>query len=690
MSGTGSFRSDIQGLRALAVGLVILAHAGFRTASGGFVGVDVFFVISGFLIVGLLVREAGESRRISIVDFYARRARRVIPAATVVLAVTAFAAAYFLPFVRSIEVIKDAVWAAFFGANIRFALVETDYFAEGEPPSPVQHYWSLAVEEQFYVVIPVLLLLIAVALRRWGHVLPEHANASLRRAVVAVLGVVTLASLAYSVYVTEANPTAAYFSTPARAWELGIGGLVATLLWGRRPNLPRWAAELVGVTGLVLIAVATLTFSSATPMPGTAALVPVGGSALLLAAGASASAPSTYWFRLFSLKPIRVLGDWSYSLYLWHFPVLLIAQAHWEEPRLSRPHLAFALVLILGLSAASYHLVEEPFRRGVRWRPRIRAIGLYPVSLVLVIASALGARAWVDHQIDALDDNPGITTADYRSEELSDDPAVALVEASVLAAREGRPVPGGLQPDLGHLRESVAPLGDCDYRTGTTKLCPFGDADADRAIVVIGDSHARAWGPTLSVIGAEHGYAVYQFVYSGCPANTVTRADPEDGGTWDECADFKDWALQQVAELNPALVVVANNAYRSPTMLNGNQERGLAEELGLLRDASQRVVMLGNVPKLERSPGVCLSRRDADLGDCLFPPLAATVKGQHRLRDAAEGAGVKFVDVQRWFCADGQCPPVIGRIVPLRDREHISVPYAEQLAAPLAAVLDLD
>ncbi|KRA38068.1 MULTISPECIES: acyltransferase family protein [unclassified Nocardioides] len=688
MTETRAFRSDIQGLRALAVGLVILAHAGFRTAAGGFVGVDVFFVISGFLIVGLLVREAGESRRISIVDFYARRARRVIPAATVVLVVTAFAAAWFLPFVRSIEVIKDAVWAAFFGANIRFAMVETDYFAEGEPPSPVQHYWSLAVEEQFYVVIPVLLLLIAVALRRWGHALPEHADRALRRAVVVVLGAVTLGSLAYSVWVTEADPTAAYFSTPARAWELGVGGLLATLLWGRRPAFPRWATEFAGVTGLVLIAHATLTFSSATPMPGIAALVPVGGSGLLLAAGASTSAPSTYWFRLFSLRPVRVLGDWSYSLYLWHFPVLLIAQAHWEEQRLSRPHLALVLVLILGLSAASYHLVEEPFRRGVQWKPRMRAVGLYPVSLALVIGSAFGARAWVDHQIAAFEDNPEISTSDYEANDLSADPAVALVQASVLAAQDGRPVPGGLKPDLGRLRESVAPLGDCDYTLEATKLCPFGDVDAQRSIVVIGDSHARMWGPALNVIGKKYGYAVYQLVFSGCPANTVTR-DQKGNRPWPECAAFKEWAVEQVADLQPALTVIANNFYRVPTMAGGRQERGLAEELEILEQSSDRVVMLGNVPKVERSPGVCLSQRDVDLGDCMFAPSPVTERGQHVFRDVAKESGVDFIDVQKWFCADGQCPPVIGDVVPLRDREHITFEYSEYLAGPLATALGM-
>ncbi|HWI43966.1 MAG TPA: acyltransferase family protein [Nocardioides sp.] len=683
MSKPEAFRSDIQGLRALAVGLVILAHAGFRTAAGGFVGVDVFFVISGFLIVGLLVREAGETRRVSIVDFYARRARRVIPAATVVLVATAVVSAYELPFVRSLEVIKDAVWAAFFGANIRFSLVETDYFAQGDPPSPVQHYWSLSVEEQFYVVIPVLLLLIALGLRRWGHAVPEHAGRQLRRGVLVVLGLVTLGSLAYSAWVTRQSPTAAYFSTPARAWELGAGGLLATALWARRPALPRWTTELVGVTGLVLVAVATLTFSAATPMPGTAAIVPVAGSALLLAAGSTTTAPSTYWFRLFSLPPVRVLGDWSYSLYLWHFPVLMLAEEHWGEHRLSRPHLALVLVLILALSAASYHFVEEPFRRGVRWRPRLRAIGLYPVSLALVIGSAVGAHAWVDHQISDLDDNPAISVTEFKARDLSDDPTVALVQASVLAAREGRPVPGGLKPDLGHLRDSVAPLGRCDYRTGTTRLCAFGDTGADRTIVTIGDSHARAWGPAADALGRTHGYAVYQLVYSGCPAITVPSTVPG-------CERFRAWAMDQVARLRPDLVIVANNAYRGTRMGHGRQERGLTEVLDRLQEHARRVVMLGDIPKLERSPGVCLSKRGKDLGDCLFAPLRPTVRLQRGFGAVARGAGVEFLDVQRWFCWDGECPPVVGRVVPLRDREHISVEYARQLADPLATALGID
>ena len=672
----------------------ILAHAGFRTASGGFVGVDVFFVISGFLIIGLLLREARDTGRISILDFYARRARRVIPAATVVLVVTAAAAAYVLPLVRGVEVIKDSVWAAVFAANIRFSLVETDYFAQGEPPSPVQHYWSLSVEEQFYIVIPVLLLVVAALVRRLAAADPSTGAAAsearqqlLRRAVLVVLGAVTLSSLAWSIHVTATNPTGAYFSTATRAWELGVGGLAATLVWGRAPRLGRWATEAVLVVGLAMVAYATLRFDEHTPMPGSAALVPVLGAALLLAAGSTTAAPSTYLFRLFSIAPARVVGDWSYSLYLWHFPVFRLCQEYWGEARLSRPHLLFALVLVVVLSAATYYGVEQPFRQGVRWRPRLRAIALYPVSLAMVVVTAVGAHAWVDSQLAALEDNPGISVSDYARDGLSGDPAVALVEASVLAADEGRPVPGGLEPALGSVRESVAPLGECDYRTGTTTLCAFGDADAERSIVVMGDSHARHWGPSLSAIGEQHGYAVYHFVYSGCPATTITRP-AQGGGVWTECADFKKWALDRVRELRPDLVVVANNAYKS-AYLEQRQVDGLRAQLELLEPLAGKVAMVGNTPHLPRAPGTCVSERGVDLGDCLQRPDGASARKQGEFREVVESLGMTFVDARKWFGAGGRCPAVIGTIVPLRDREHVTVEYARHLAEPLATALGI-
>jgi peptidoglycan/LPS O-acetylase OafA/YrhL len=374
------FRPDIQGLRALAVLLVIAAHAGFSTFAGGFVGVDVFFVISGFLITSLLVREATRTDRISLKGFYARRARRILPAAALVAVATVVASIAFLPLVRAVEVIKDSIWVAAFAANIRFASVGTDYFAQGEPASPLQHYWSLSVEEQYYLVWPLLLVgWLAWAARRKAGPL------SLTPALVLV-GVLSLASFCWSLWATYASPTTAYFSTLTRAWELGVGSALAIWMALRsarsyqRP--PRWFVEAVGAAGVLAIAVAVLGYGPDTPFPGYQALLPVLGTAALLYVGgahagdqaddqAAQRRPSSV-SRLLSVPLAVVIGDWSYSLYLWHWPVLRIAQDHLGVDRLPLGQLVLALALVFGLSALSYRFVEEPFRRGELWsRPKL-------------------------------------------------------------------------------------------------------------------------------------------------------------------------------------------------------------------------------------------------------------------------------------------------------------------------------
>jgi peptidoglycan/LPS O-acetylase OafA/YrhL len=253
-----TFRADIQGMRALAVSVVVLAHAGLVIFDGGFVGVDVFFVISGFLITSLLWREAEDRGRISLVGFYARRARRILPAATVVTVVTLVAAVVLLPLVRAIEILKDGLFAALFVANFRFAAVGTDYFAKGESPSPLQHFWSLSVEEQYYVVWP-LLLIGLLALAAW------RGRRLSRGLVLGVLGGVLVVSLAWSVWQTHSNPTVAYFSSLTRAWELAAGSLAAVALAGRRLALPRWLMEAGAWLGLAMIAVAVLGYDPAPP-----------------------------------------------------------------------------------------------------------------------------------------------------------------------------------------------------------------------------------------------------------------------------------------------------------------------------------------------------------------------------------------------------------------------------------------
>ncbi|HEY3613651.1 MAG TPA: acyltransferase, partial [Gaiellales bacterium] len=313
------FRGDIEGLRAIAVMLVVAFHAGLPGITGGYVGVDVFYVISGFLITGLLIDELERTGTISLRSFYARRVRRLLPLAALVLLAVAVGMQFFTPPVFRPTVRFDALSAAFYYSNWQFALESVNYLTLGGAQNPVLHYWSLSVEEQFYVAWPVLLVL-AVAFRR-GRGLGVRARCGL------LIATVGLGSLAYSQARTASQPAIAYFETTTRVWEFAAGAVIALVL----PLLvrtPRTLAWLAGLAGLAAIALAVATDGPTTEFPGTAALLPVAGTALVLAAGVGAPAGGVA--RLLSVAPLGFIGKRSYAWYLWHWPCLVFARtAHW-------------------------------------------------------------------------------------------------------------------------------------------------------------------------------------------------------------------------------------------------------------------------------------------------------------------------------------------------------------------------
>ncbi len=697
-----TFRPDVQGLRAVAVVTVIAAHAGWGRVSGGYVGVDVFFTISGFLITSLLLREVTRTGRLRLVDFYARRARRLLPAAGLVLVATVLASLVLLPLIRAPEIMRDSVWASLFGANFRFAAVGTDYFAQGEPLSPLQHFWSLSVEEQFYLVWPVLIV-------GWLALARRRDRVPTRRSLAVLLGVLTLGSLVYSVVATHVSPTAAYFSTAARVYELGLGALAALLLTSSRfAGSPMFTSSrlrgLAAVVGMGAILGSVLVFTPATPFPGYLALVPTLGAALLLVAGhGEAPGQGSLVSRALSLGPVRAIGDWSYSLYLWHWPILRIAQDR-AGGDLSWERTALLLVVIVVVSAMSYRWVETPFREGRSWsRPRLSLI-LYPASVLTVLALAFAGGTYVDRELGVTGDNVAIASSDYSDQDLSRDRYVALVQASVFAAQEGRPVPSGLEPPLLGLRQDTAQLGECDYRTGTRELCPRGDTQAERSMVLLGDSHARAWAPAIERMGAEAGYAVYVLVYSGCSVTTAVQVDFSTQRPFEGCEAFKDWAADAISELHPEMLVVATSAV-SPVMPDEQSDvvgmvqdlkqfkqiarDGFDQALSQLEPLTSRLVVLGNTPKLPAEPGVCLSERGVDLGDCLFERGQVARDIQLGFKQVAKEREDEFVDASKWFCFKGECPSVVGNTVTMRDSEHMTTVYSGMLAEPLAKVLDL-
>ncbi len=698
------FRQDIQGLRALAVLLVVLDHARIGPFHGGFIGVDVFFVISGFLITGLLVSESERTGRVSLLGFYARRARRILPAATVVIVATVAAGTYFLSAVEANGAIEDALWATFFAANFKFASDGTDYFQNDNPASPLQHYWSLAVEEQFYVVWPLLVLLLCLyagwrARRSAGA---RSLGPRVRDLGVSPLVVIVGVSFAFSVSYSTTDPVAAYFSPFTRGWELGIGALVACL--STRLILLRPAVQSVlAWAGLAAVTVAALVYDPTTVFPGYAAALPVVGTAALLAGGLR---PATWGpQRLLELLPMRALGDWSYSIYLWHWPALIIVSQAW------RPAVGWLglliIALVIPLSAATYHLVENPFRRAQVFKVRrLRGVLLYPAVVVLTLPMLAAANGVVESELSG--GGPPITTSafgqgtDEPTPEFSADPVVALVQASVEAAQNGYEIPADLKPSLLDLGTDIPDLGKCQYFqiNDDRPLCPRGDTDGDKTLILIGDSHARQWVPPLDALAKRYGYTAYFLIREGCPSSDVTPW-MVNGGPSTDCEAFQEWAREQVEEMQPEVVLLGSEANRrgftsddgelvndEETMVTMYRE-GMEREVDHLSPNAGRVIVIGDPPAVIEHPGQCLSERDATLKDCLSKQDKVSLTYIDALRQAARSKGVQFVETAAWFCWNDLCPSVVGQYIAHRDRTHVSQTYAAYLSDELEEQIQL-
>ena len=369
------YRSDIEGLRAFAVAAVLLYHFGVPGVGGGFVGVDVFFVISGFLITSLLIDERTSTGHVSIGRFYARRARRLLPISTTVIIATAVAGAIWLPTTRLTDLATEVRAAAIFAANLLFADRETNYLTVALV-SPLQHYWSLAVEEQFYLLWPGLIALVTLRAR------------NVRHRIAWAMGFIIASSFAASVLLSESSPSWSFFGLHTRAWELGVGALLACVTATTDAWLPRVRAT-IGWVGIVGIAASVITFGDVFVFPGYAVALPVLSTAAVLIAGdRTPGSPATLLLRH---APLQYLGTRSYSLYLWHWPVLIIAEGHLLRPlTFAEKTLAFGAVVTL--AEVGFRAIEQPVRqsRSLARRPVMSlAIGAAFVTTGVVASATL-------------------------------------------------------------------------------------------------------------------------------------------------------------------------------------------------------------------------------------------------------------------------------------------------------------
>jgi peptidoglycan/LPS O-acetylase OafA/YrhL len=667
-----AFRPDIQGLRAIAVGLVVLNHAHVHAFTGGFVGVDVFFVISGFLITGLLLVDAGENGRVSFMTFYTRRALRILPAATVVTVTTALVSVYVLNFVRAREVLTDSIWATLFAANVHFGRDGTDYFASGQPLSPLQHYWSLAVEEQFYVVWPAILALVLFGVRglparRRGESPRRRHRSLLRGRVVLVLVAVGAWSLYASVQQTATDPTGAYFSTFTRAWELVAGALLATLLPAIH-KLPSSLRTLLSWAGLAGVAIAALTFDPATPFPGSAALLPVLSACAIIAGGVGA--PRHGASMLLATRPLRLLGDISFSLYLWHWPVLILGAEYAGHTLTTWQNLGLAAVAV-ALSVASYSWIENPFRHTRRlWGSRpYSGMMLYPIAITSVLLVSLLAQPA----------SPLVFKKSPNDRPRPGGDAVAAVKASVLDARRGAAIPAILSPSIDKVKSDFVGYGDCSgYKKTSSKICQFGDPKGGKRMVVFGDSHSAMWIPALTANAKESQWQFMPVVKEAC-SYTDYIGIPERN----QCTDWYPWAKETIKRLHPDLIVMS--VYVLP-----GWERGVQQVVMDLKALGTRVLLLSDAPGVNIASVECLLAKDATQETCLWNERPVYQKANKTAQTIAERANIEFVNISPWFCYQQSCPSVIDATVPYADVGHITGTYARYLAPDLNSHLKLN
>jgi peptidoglycan/LPS O-acetylase OafA/YrhL len=645
--------------------LVVLYHYWPRALPGGYVGVDAFFVISGYLITSHLLREVDRTGTVKLWAFYARRARRLLPASIFVLLFVAAGTFLLLPTDLWASTAHELTASGFYVQNLWLASKAVTYSASNDVLSPVTHYWSLSAEEQFYLVWPSLIIISCIVARKW---LRDHTTT----AVGFTLLLVTLGSFAVSVWATQTHRAAAYFITPTRAWEFGAGALVVLLMRKWSPRLE--VVRLLRWLGLFGILAAAWLFSGATSFPGYAAALPVGATAAIIIAGDTGRAdPSDAVFRL---RPVQWLGDVSYSVYLWHWPLLVFAPYVLRHD-LRTPELLALLLLCLVISGLSKRLIED----GLRFWPRLTrsprvtlsAAGVGMLVIALVSATQIYSASVRERQTEALladvSDSRCFGARAMQDRAACPDVLTALPLAAITKSDS-----------------PWAPEPGCDPTSSDRSVlrCYWGTGRPSRVVALVGDSHARHWRGALHRIAKAKNWQVIEMLSEGCPATSarsiVFESRPRDG---DLCRTWSSKATAELKALAPDDIITAAFVQQNVFDPRGSGPLGF-EQVWREWLTFTRVTVLRDIPTTaNRSAPQCLAVNAGNQLLCSNPRPRVLVDDDMMRAARPMRHEVNLVDLSDYFCDDKRCYAVIGGASVYYDYDHMSRQFSASLAAPL-------
>lgn len=682
------FRSDIQGMRAVAVMLVFIYHLFPTYLTGGYIGVDVFFVISGFLICGLIINESLKSGRFRVLRFYERRIKRLLPAASLVLIVSAIGAYFFLPNTRWIETARQIIASAIYAENFYLYFQSIDYLTADTPPSPVQHYWSLSIEEQFYIVWP-LLMLAAI----WIY---KKTSISLRKIVGIFLAVVFCASLLCSIYITQKDSSGAYFLSSTRIWELALGGLCAVVLpFVKVPNkivAPiLWAA-------LAVIIYAAVQYTDTTAFPGYTALIPTLGTAVLLVFGSLTD--HTFVQKILSLSVMRFLGDISYSLYLWHWPIIIFAQAKFGA---ELPVLVSIAVLALAifLSWLSKIFIEDPIRKSdMNFATSfLMGAGLILISIFAALSLIyLAEKKFLsdfegdkNSQGQFSDLHPGALVLGSGFDGLAEFPDESFFPKPG-NAREDIPTVYADQCHVSRAETSVTPclyVPDIDAQgKGIMRHASIDQYDQDRPLIMlIGDSHAAQWLPALKLIAVQENWAIITHTKSSCTVIDALIVD--SNGDYQACYVWGQQVVDDVIQRRPDFVVTTMITNYVLSDAKGKEDNfnkvvsGLAAGWEKITQNDIDIKVIKSTPRFEVQVPDCVAANLPEWKKCNLPRLDALRFSGVLEAAASQVQKADLIDMSDDLCSFDSCDVIIGNVLVYRDQHHITATYMRTMADSL-------